>query len=428
MTGPVVAAQGAASRLLLPLLEPRAIALHGLPQDGQQAGLGRHLPDDAGDGRHGHVARRPFAGQVARQARELPVVPLLLLRCDGPLAHAIEQVQLLATDHGIDLGMRREERPPPRRASLVDPDADEVRRSDRCAVRDRRGLTAAALRFPARLPTGRPTGRLARLAVRLQVTLARLSHHGQAAGVRSGRRGCRMGADSSRPRATSCPAGALGSTGQGGVRDDARTSAAFVGGHDDRSCHQPEAGRAAASGTPARRAHLQRGCPATAAGALHRRRRPGRPLRGGHRGLPSGGLRRHRAAGPAGRAPPACAKAARHPQRGGQLLPERRLRGGLLARRERGRLHARVRAGGGRARPGPGHRPGARHQPRGPRLPRGSRAVRLGQHAGFHPPARLVDGHPRLRQHRTAAAAAAGALPAVGYPLLRPVAAGCRHP
>ena len=55
------------------------------------------------------------------------------------------------------------------------------------------------------------------------------------------------------------------------------------------------------------------------------------------------GLRHHRPAGPAARNAWSGPQAARHPQRRGQLLPERRLRGLLRAWRERGRLHAHVR-------------------------------------------------------------------------------------
>ncbi len=141
----LVTLERAAPILVVPLVEPGAVALHGVPQDGQQLGLGSDLLDDLRHPGQRLVARRPLPREVAGQARELAVVPVLLLVAQRVGVHAVEQMQLLAPRHAVDVGMAHEQRPPPRRAGLVYADTDEVRWSDGGTFGDGWGLAPAAV-------------------------------------------------------------------------------------------------------------------------------------------------------------------------------------------------------------------------------------------------------------------------------------------
>src|SRR3954468_11314057 len=123
-----------------------------------------------------------------------------------------------------------------------------------------------------------------------------------------------------------------------------------------------------AAGPTGREAHLHAGCVGDPARALPGGGPLGRRPAGGPGCRAARRLRRHRPARPASRAPGEGAESASDPERRGQLLSERRLRGLLRAGRLRPGLRPRVRPGGGRdvARPGARHR--SRDQPRGPGL------------------------------------------------------------
>ncbi len=81
-----------------------------------------------------HVARRPFAGQLARRAREQGTVPVAVGRRELGVPEAVEVVQLLSRGRH-HRGMTKDLAEPPRRSRSLRADPDEIRRPGLPAAR-----------------------------------------------------------------------------------------------------------------------------------------------------------------------------------------------------------------------------------------------------------------------------------------------------